>query len=177
MPSVLILYLVATLGVEPAKIDFNRDIQPIFKEHCYKCHGESSSKNGLRLDRKADALKGGDSGKVIIAGKADTSILFRNIGSLENAIMMPPKGPRLSSQQLDLIKNWINQGASWPDDGSEKSNVLSWWSLQPMKVIAPPQSNPQWVKNPIDSFIWNKLQQKELSPSKEASKITLLRRV
>ena len=63
MPSVLILYLVATLGAEPAKIDFNRDIQPIFKEHCYKCHGESSSKNGLRLHRKADALKGGDSGK------------------------------------------------------------------------------------------------------------------
>ena len=177
MPSVLILYLVATLGAEPAKVDFNRDIQPIFKEHCYKCHGESSSKNGLRLDRKADALKGGDSGKVIIAGKADTSILFRNIGSIEKAIMMPPKGPRLSSQQIDLIKNWINQGALWPDDGSEKSNVLSWWSLQPMKVIPPPKANHQWVKNPIDSFVWNKLQKKELSPSKEASKITLLRRV
>ncbi|NBY00825.1 MAG: hypothetical protein EBQ87_02415, partial [Planctomycetes bacterium] len=111
MPSVLILYLVAALGAEPAKIDFNRDIQPIFKEHCYKCHGETSSKNGLRLDRKADALKGGDSGKVIIPEKADTSILFRNVAALENANIMPPKGPRLSSQQLNLIKNWINQGA------------------------------------------------------------------
>ncbi len=177
MPSVLFLYLVSALGVEPAKVDFNRDIQPVFKAHCYPCHGETNSKSGLRLDRKADALKGGDSGKAIIAGKADSSILFRNVAALENATIMPPKGPRLSSQQLDLIKNWINQGAQWPEDGSEKSNALSWWSLAPMKVVPPHHANPGWVKNPIDSFIWNKLQQKQLTPSPEASKITLMRRV
>jgi len=177
MPSVLILYLVATLAAEPAKVDFFKDIQPIFKSHCYKCHSESTSKNGLRLDRKVDALKGGDSGKVINPGNANGSILFRNIAALPNSLAMPPKGPALSPKEVELIKTWINQGASWPDDGSEKSNALSWWSLQPMKVIPPPQANPQWVKNPIDSFVWNKLQQKELRPSKEASKITLIRRL
>ena len=177
MPSVLILYLVAVLAVEPAKVDFAKDIQPIFQSHCYKCHGETSSKNGLRLDRKLDALKGGDSGKVINPGNASDSILYRYIAALPNALAMPPKGPALSSKEIELFKTWINQGAKWPDDSSEKSNALSWWSLQPMKVISPPQANPQWVKNPIDSFIWNKLQQKELRPSKEASKITLLRRV
>jgi len=132
------IYMISSLGAEPAKVDFNRDIQPIFKSHCHKCHGEASSKNGLRLDRKVDALKGGDSGRVIIPGKADVSILYRNVSTTDNSNAMPPKGPRLSSQQLDLIKNWINQGAQWPDDGSEKSNALSWWSLQPMKVASPP---------------------------------------
>lgn len=177
MPFLLMIYMISSLGAEPAKVDFNRDIQPIFKSHCHKCHGEASSKNGLRLDRKVDALKGGDSGRVIIPGKADASILYRNVSTTDNSNAMPPKGPRLSSQQLDLIKNWINQGAQWPDDGSEKSNALSWWSLQPMKVASPPLADPSWIKNPIDSFIWDKLQQRKLRPSKEASRIALLRRV
>jgi len=177
MPSVLILYLVAALGVEPAKVDFSQDIQPIFKKHCFACHCETSSKNGLRLDLKTHALAGGESGKVIIPGNANASILFRNIAALPNARAMPPKGVRLSSKEIELIKTWINQGAKWPDDGSEKSNPLAWWSLQPLTQHPAPLANSSWINNPIDSFILAKLQQKQLAPSPLASKQTLIRRL
>src|SRR5258706_189881 len=79
------------------KIDFVRDVQPIFAERCYSCHGPEKQKGGLRLDRKADALKGGDSGKAIIPGESWQSLLISNVTGLNLETIMPPKGERLSA--------------------------------------------------------------------------------
>ena len=77
-------------------VDFITDIQPIFADRCYECHGPEKHKSGLRLDRKADALAGGDNGKAITPGKSAESLLIRNVLGQNPDTVMPPKGERLS---------------------------------------------------------------------------------
>src|SRR5688572_13961196 len=79
-----------------APVDYVRDVRPIFQKHCYDCHGPEEREHGLRLDRKADALVGGDSGPALVAGKSAESLLVRYVSGLDPKIVMPPKGERLS---------------------------------------------------------------------------------
>ena len=97
----------------PAPVDFGRDVQPIFRDHCYSCHGPDQQMNGFRLDRRADALRGG--GQTNIGpGNADGSRLYHRLIDTKFGAQMPPTGP-LSSGQIATIKAWIDQGAEWPD--------------------------------------------------------------
>src|SRR5437868_4371478 len=76
-----------------APIDFTKEIQPIFAERCYECHGEKKQKSGFRLDQKKVALAGGESGKpAIIPGKSSDSALIKHVTSTDPDEMMPPKG-------------------------------------------------------------------------------------
>src|SRR5271165_4730814 len=86
------------------RIDFDRDVRPILAEHCYACHGPSKQKAGLRLDRKPAAFQGGDSGLVIVPGKANDSLVVRLTAGLEDDRVMPPKGTRLASQQVAALR-------------------------------------------------------------------------
>ncbi len=97
-----------------AKIDFGRDVQPIFKENCYECHGRSQQMRGLRLDRRRDALPNriGANGARIIPGSSPGSLLYRRLTG-EAGSLMPPGGP-LRPEQISIIKAWIHQGAEWP---------------------------------------------------------------
>lgn len=99
------------------KVDFVKDIQPILQNSCIKCHGPEKQKGGLRLDSKAAALKGGKDGEVINLNHADKSDLYRRI-TLEPGSddIMPSKGDPLTKAQTDLIRDWINQGAVWPEN-------------------------------------------------------------
>ena len=97
----------------PARVDFGRDVQPILRDHCYSCHGPDQQMNGFRLDRRADALRGG--GQTNIGpGNADGSRLYHRLIGTKFGAQMPPTGP-LSSDQIATIKAWIDQGAEWPD--------------------------------------------------------------
>jgi len=106
------------------KIDFSKDIQPVFRENCIKCHGPDKQKGKLRLDSKDAAFKGGEDGKVIEPGKADKSDLYRRI-TLEptHDDFMPSKADPLTKTQIDLIRDWINQGAVWPEEAVVKVQV------------------------------------------------------
>jgi mono/diheme cytochrome c family protein len=99
-----------------ASVDFATQIEPIFKSSCLKCHGPEKQKGDLRLDSKAAAFKGGKDAIAISPGHADKSDLYRRIilpaGSDD---VMPSKGDPLTKNQTDLIRDWINQGATWPD--------------------------------------------------------------
>jgi mono/diheme cytochrome c family protein len=98
-------------------VDFTRDILPIFQKNCLRCHGAKKAKHGLRLDNRKDALGMTDSGRpMIIAGKPEASELIERIAANEEFDRMPPakSGPRLTRQQVDLIRLWIQQGAKWP---------------------------------------------------------------
>src|SRR5436189_3309234 len=109
---------IAMISVVPAAqrqapVDFGRDVQPIFRDHCYSCHGPDQQMNGFRLDRRADALRGG--GQTNIGpGNADGSRLYHRLVDTKFGAQMPPTGP-LSSDQIATIKAWIDQGAEWPD--------------------------------------------------------------
>lgn len=98
------------------KIDFAKDVQPILQKSCVECHGPEKPKGKLRLDSKEAAFQGGKGGASIEPGKADQSELYRRIIlPADNDEVMPNKGDRLTKAQTDVIRDWINQGATWPD--------------------------------------------------------------
>jgi mono/diheme cytochrome c family protein len=173
--TVLLAVPVATRGdasAAPGPIDFTRDVRPIFAKHCVSCHGPDKQRGGLRLDRKADALKGGDNGAAIVPGKAAASPLVRLVSGADKDTVMPPKGDRLTAAEVATLRAWVDQGATWPDDGSAAANPADWWSLKPLTRPPVPAA-----RNPVDHFIQTKLREKGLTPSPEADRRTLLRRL
>lgn len=105
----------------PDKIDFRRDVQPIFKANCIGCHGPSMQKNGFRLDRRRDALRGGTIAVIGPGNSAGSRLYQRLIGS-EFGLQMPPTGA-LDAGKIDIIRRWIDQGAAWPDDAAGEMPV------------------------------------------------------
>jgi hypothetical protein len=129
---------------------------------------------GLRLSNREEAFKGGISGRVIIPGDAENSLLVKRISSDEEGPRMPKGMTALSPEQIELIKRWINEGAHWPDNAE---NAVHWAFIPPKRPPIPEVKNRAWVRNPIDAFILHRLEQEGLSPSPEAPKETLIRRL
>ncbi len=179
---------VAAIAAEPdtlpapasRKVDFVTDIQPILAKTCHECHGSKKEKAGLRLDLKAAALKGGDSGPLLIAGKSSESLLIQAVaGTKENLARMPQKREPLTAEQIGLLRAWIDQGADWPDNAdTARKDWHKHWAFTPPKrpELAEPKSQ-RWVRNPVDTFILSRLEKEKLKPSPEADKVTLLRRL
>src|SRR5437870_4034382 len=131
-------------AADQGKVDFARDIQPIFIKRCYECHGPDKQKSDLRLDRKPDALKGGKSGKpVFVAGKSAESQIIERVTSRDPDEVMPSKGERLTDTQIRLLKAWIDQGAIWPDERKH------WAFSKPVRPELPVVKNKQWPHNEI----------------------------
>lgn len=97
------------------QVDFKADVWPIFAARCVECHCDTKKKSGLRLDNKADAMKGGTEGSFFVAGDSAKSLLIQLVtGTNENFDKMPPDGDPLSAEQIGLLRAWIDQGANWP---------------------------------------------------------------
>ncbi len=165
---------------QSTQIDFDRAIAPLLARRCLDCHNSSDRKGGLDLSQKSTALKGGESGRVIVAGNAGQSLLWQRIDDDE----MPPKKP-LSATEKAILKTWIVAGARW---GTERIDPFrfttdsragyDWWALQP--VVRPELPNvgmQNWSKHPIDQFALAGLEEKKLSPSSPADRRTLIRRL
>lgn len=100
------------------QVDFLRDVKPILQTNCYSCHGPSQQVAGLRLDLRRTALRGGDSGAVIVSGhSADSKLILRLVGS-ELGVQMPPTGP-ISAEEIGVLRAWIDQGLPWADASLE----------------------------------------------------------
>ena len=165
LPVLLILF--AT--VPAFAVDFVHEVQPIFKQHCYECHGSKKQKNDYRLDIKATALTGGeDHAPNIVPGKSGESPLFRFVSGTDEKITMPPKS-KLSSAEVDVIKRWIDAGAVWPEgaDVAKVEDRLDWWSFKPLAK----------KEGGIDEFIRAKLTGHGLKPAPQADTRTLIRRL
>jgi ankyrin repeat protein len=102
------------LAQSPAKVDFRRDVQPLFKANCIGCHGPAQQMNGFRLDRRSAAMKGGTIAVIGPGNSAGSRLYMRLIGN-NYGMQMPPTGP-LSQDQINIVKAWIDEGAPWPDD-------------------------------------------------------------
>jgi Protein of unknown function (DUF1549). len=126
------------------------------------------------LSNREEAFKGGISGRVIIPGDAENSLLVKRISSDEEGPRMPKGMTALAPEQIELIKRWINEGAHWPDNAE---NAVHWAFIPPQRPPIPEVKNRAWVRNPIDAFILHRLEQEGLSPSPEAPKETLVRRL
>ena len=164
------------------KIDFVRDIQPIFAKNCYSCHGAEEQKAGLRLDRKADAFEGGDSGLAFEPGNSAESLLIELAAGLDPEAIMPRKEEQLSAELVGLLRAWIDQGAPWPESADVKAATQrpgnGHWAFQPINRLQPSVvRNESWVRNPIDRFVLAKLESLGTRPSPEADRTTLIRRL
>jgi uncharacterized membrane protein len=118
LPPASVAVVASAAAIGGGHLDYVRDIEPIFTTHCVKCHGETKKKGGYRLDTKDRLFAAGDSGSVpIVPGKADESRLVKMIegkGEFADSIM-PPKGAPLTYQQIQLIRQWIDDGAKTTD--------------------------------------------------------------
>ncbi|MDQ6630579.1 MAG: PSD1 and planctomycete cytochrome C domain-containing protein [Verrucomicrobiota bacterium] len=161
------------------KINFTQEIQPIFQEHCYQCHGPKKQEAGLRWDQKSSAMKGGESGAAIMPGKSGESLIIQAVSRLREDLKMPKKGEPLTAPQIGLLRAWIDQGAEWPDTGlaSQDSKLNHWAFKMPVRPKLPIVKNKNRVRTPIDNFIFARLEKENLNPAPETDKITLLRRL
>ncbi|MEW6307247.1 MAG: SUMF1/EgtB/PvdO family nonheme iron enzyme [Verrucomicrobiota bacterium] len=99
-----------------ADVDFNRQVKPILESACLSCHGADKPKGGLSLIDKASSFKGGDNGAAIVAGQSGKSPLYTStVLPPDHDDIMPPKGDTLSKEQANVLKQWIDQGAKWPE--------------------------------------------------------------
>ena len=164
------------LAQAPAKkIDFSRDIKPILSNKCFLCHGRSETdrkggKDGLRLDTPAGAIQDLGGHAAIVPGKPEASELVTRISSQDPEEMMPPKssGKSLSPQEIDLLKEWVRQGAQYS---------LHWSYIKPVRPAPPAVPDAAWPKNDIDRFLLARLASEQLQPSPEADRYALIRRV
>src|SRR5262245_51073214 len=137
----------ATLG-HAAPVDFSRDIEPILIKRCFECHGPDQQKGRLRLDSRAAATQAGKSGHVAIApGRPDESELIQRVTHPDPEEVMPPKGGRLTEQEVTVLRQWIQENAQWP----ERDARQHWAFVRPVRPEAPTVSKAQqsWARNEI----------------------------
>ncbi|NNE92415.1 MAG: DUF1553 domain-containing protein, partial [Verrucomicrobiales bacterium] len=153
--------------------EFETDILPIFKTHCYECHGPEKQKSGFRLDLRSAALRGGSESVAIVPGKPDESPLLEYVSLPNNDdLRMPPKGDGLSEAEVGALRKWVAGGAVWPDELAGEDPRLDHWAWQPISV-----SGERTKANSVDEFVRAKLKEKGLTMSATADRRTLIRRL
>ena len=172
LPAIsLLLLAVASLG---AAVDFDREIRPLLQERCVECHGSKKVKANLRLDAKMHAVKGGESGPAFVAGNPAKSLLFDRITTQDEDKKMPPKGEPLTSAQTEKVRQWIAEGAVWPenaaDQAARRDPRLDHWSVQPLR-------KDFGTAKSVDDFVSARLKVAGLRMSPEADRRTLIRRL
>ncbi len=154
-------------------VDFAQEIRPLLEKHCLKCHGPEKQKSGWRVDVKETVLRGGDNyAPNVHPGKSAESPLIHFVAGLDEDMVMPQKGDRLTAEQIGLLRAWIDQGAKWPEEGEVTDPKKTHWAFQPVhRPEAPPGSKA------IDALIDAKLKERGLARSPEADRRTLIRRL
>jgi hypothetical protein len=149
----------------PEKVDFNRDVRPILSENCFACHGFDANKRkaDLRLDTKdgvANAVKG---------AKTHDDLLKRVRSSDADEMMPPPEsGKTLTERQKAILARWVEQGAQYQGH---------WSYIKPVRPQVPDVQQPGFTRNPIDRFVLARLKERGFTPSPEADRVTLIRRL
>jgi len=172
----------ARAGVPAAPLpDYERDVAPIFREHCVSCHGPKEQESDLRLDSRAAVLAGGMSGPVVVPARSRESLLIRHLDGRASP-RMPQKKPALPPDQIALLAAWIDAGTPGRDDVSLSSAgaprpAVHWAYVKPERPAVPAVAHKEWVRSPIDAFVLARLEREGLTPSPEASREALLRRL
>lgn len=168
---------------QPAQpVEFTSQILPLLQTKCWDCHGPETQESHLRLDRREAALQGGNSGEpALVPGKANLSHLIQLVRGEDPQRRMPPdKSDRLTAAEIQLLTEWIDQGADWPSNRSaqeQRREPVNHWSFQPPQSPIPPAINDPWVVNEIDRFVLQGLRARSLEPNPPASRAELARRL
>lgn len=164
-----------------AKVDFVKEVQPIFRERCFECHAQGNEEGGLNLGVRRLAMAGGTNGPVIIPGNSAASPLIHMVAAIRKEEVMPPEGAPLTPGQIGLLRAWIDQGAEWPSSADVADPRLEQarkhWAFQPLqKPAIPGVRDEAWPRTPIDRFVLASLEKSNLKSIGMASPETLVRR-
>ncbi len=180
MQRVRAVALVASLStIVPAaqeatrRVDFARDVKPIFDVHCIACHGPKKQKGDYRLDTWERAIEGSPGGKSIVPRSPGASDFFRRLVSEDSDLRMPQKEPPLDPRAIETLRRWIEQGARetpLPVSGH-------WAFIPPVEPETPAVKDRAWIGNPIDRFVLARVEASGKAPSSEALKEQLLGRL
>ncbi|MEQ9285257.1 MAG: DUF1553 domain-containing protein [Cyclobacteriaceae bacterium] len=159
---------VFSMSCREQKVDFNTQVRPILNKNCISCHGGVKQSGGFGLIFRENALGETKNGKMgIVPGHPEKSEMIARINHDNPEMRMPLERDPLKQEEIDILTKWIEQGAEWEEH---------WAYLKP-KDPQVPQTGSNWPKNEIDQFILAKIEEKELTPSQQADKEDLVRRV
>lgn len=165
---IVLLRSVTLQAANPAELNFNRDIRPILSENCFYCHGQDANKRqaDLRLDLRDVAVKAG----AIVPNDPVASGVVKRISSQDPDTMMPPpkSNRHLSAEQKELLQRWIAEGAPYQQH---------WAYVAPARPAEPTTNRTDWARTSIDRFVLAKLEAEGLTPSPEADRVTLIKRL
>ena len=155
-----------------SRVDFARQIRPLLADTCFTCHGPDSQnrETDLRLDTKDGAFAELGGYHAIVPGDTEESEMLRRLRSDDPDERMPPPDQvrQLTDEQIALIERWIEEGAPWNEH---------WAFVPPSRPELPQAKHKDWPRNGIDHFILRRLERESLSPSPEADRESLIRRV
>ncbi len=176
-------------AAEPTKAQldfFESKVRPTLVNNCYKCHSHEATKlkGGLSLEFRETVLKGGDTGPAVVPGDPEKSLLIKAVRYTDPDLQMPPKGEKLSDDQIANLISWIKMGAPDPRTTNSPTYGKEWaksekdhWSFKPVKKPPVPEvKETNWCATPVDAFIVAKLEENGMKPAPLADKRTLLRR-
>ena len=145
----------------------------VLEKHCVSCHG-TTLMSGLDLRQKEAMLRGGARGAAITPGNAEESLLFLAVSHHESVdVRMPLGGQRLTDQELEVLRRWIDLGAPWEAGAPKTVSEPSWWSFKKLRHPTVPQlERADQPLNPIDAFLLARLQEKDLEPAPRCDRIT-----
>jgi len=173
------LYAIALPGLLLAESTIPPQVVSILEQNCLRCHNPNISKGELALESLASALKGGEKGAAIVPGDAAASSLIDRVESGD----MPEDGDPLPKEQVQVLRDWIDQGATWPETvvlHEPAAADKSWWAYQPLEKAVPPphaKAPENWKEGAIDRFIFQGLAEEGLKPNPPADRRDLIRRV
>ena len=171
LPFAIFVFIAQTVSAQtdaPQAVDYARDIQPILAENCFACHGvdPETRAQDLRLDIREAAI---ESGAIEPNDSEASSVIDRVYSDDPSTIMPPPESHRkLTVEQKDLLKRWIDQGAEYS---------THWSLVAPTKADPPKTKDKQWARNAIDRFVLAGLENARLQPAAEADARTIFRRL
>lgn len=161
---------------------FLKTVAPTFAERCLSCHSGAYPKGDFSLETNGDLFDG----DFVLPGNAPGSYLMELITPEDGVAEMPKNAASCSAEEVDAIRQWINAGAAWPDDFSITAAVVKdydWWSFKPLeRPVAPELSivaseQAAWARTPVDAFVLQALIDRGLTPTGEADRRTLIRRL
>ncbi|HTO05094.1 MAG TPA: PSD1 and planctomycete cytochrome C domain-containing protein [Opitutus sp.] len=155
----------------PARIDFNKHIRPILNQNCTACHGGGKMAGGISFIYRELATRTGESGRLtIVPGKPEKSEMIARVTSKDEEFRMPKPehGPRLSDDEIALLRQWISEGAEWSEH---------WAFVPPKPQTVPEVKQAASAPTPIDRFVVARLEREGLAPAPAEDRATLLRRV
>lgn len=170
----------------PDQIEFfEKHIRPVLAENCYSCHSDKAEKvkGSLKLDTAAAVLRGGSSGLVLVPGDPEQSLLIKAVRYSDPHLQMPPKEKKLAPEIIENLENWVKMGAPMPQPAGQSAQTpfeearAHHWAFQALSKPSPPMvGNTAWVKTPVDRFILETMEKKQLNPAAPADRRTLIRR-